>query len=122
MPFCRAAAQLALKTGSPFFLVRTWLSLPSVALIVFGEGLAPLVFSRIARDFGATFVAFANFIWTIFATILGAVWIDDQPKALSTGVAIIIATAVALYQRFVQEWKRSSSFLPGLRPPTAKWK
>lgn len=75
------------------------LDLPAMGLIVAGEGLALLVYLRIARDYGAIYVSFANYVSMIFAAILGAVWFGDQLTRLSLGAAIVIVAAVALYQR-----------------------
>ncbi|MEM8957978.1 MAG: DMT family transporter [Pseudomonadota bacterium] len=75
------------------------LDLSSVGLIIFGEGLALLVYLRIARDHGATYVSFANYVAMVFAAILGVVWFGDQLTARSIGAALVIVAAVALYQR-----------------------
>lgn len=76
------------------------LDMPSVGLIVFGEGLALLVYLRLARDHGATYVSFANYVSMVFAAILGAVWFGDQLTGRSIGAALVIIAAVALYQRY----------------------
>jgi len=76
------------------------LDLPAMGLIVLGEGLALLVYLRIARDYGATYVSFANYVSMIFAAILGAVWFGDRLTPLSISAAFVIVAAVALYQRF----------------------
>jgi len=74
------------------------LDLPAIGLIVFGEGFALLVYLRIAREYGATYVSFANYVSMIFAAILGAVWFGDQLTGLSLGAAVVIVASVALYQ------------------------
>ncbi|MCR9086396.1 MAG: DMT family transporter [Rhodobacteraceae bacterium] len=87
-------------------LIADWhlvgLDLPAMGLIVVGEGLALLVYLRIAREYGATYVSFANYVSMIFAAILGAVWFDDQLTRLTFGATVLIVAAVALYQRFGQ--------------------
>lgn len=75
----------------------------AMGLIVFCEGLALLVYLRIARDYGATFVSFANYVAMIFASILGAIWFGDQLTLLTIGAAIVIIAAVALFQFYVQK-------------------
>lgn len=79
------------------------LDLPALGLIVFGEGLALLVYLRIARDYGATYVSLANYVSMIFAAMLGAVWFGDRLTPLSICAAIVIVVAVALYQRYGQK-------------------
>ncbi|WP_457939332.1 DMT family transporter [Mesorhizobium sp. 10J20-29] len=76
------------------------LDLPAMGLIVFGEGLALLVYLRIARDYGATYVSFANYVSIIFAGFLGAVWFGDQLTWLSVGASVVIVASVTLYQRY----------------------
>ena len=74
------------------------LDLPAMGLIIVGEGLALIVYLRIARDYGATYVSFANYVSMIFAAVLGAIWFGDQLTGLSIGAAFVIVASVALYQ------------------------
>jgi drug/metabolite transporter (DMT)-like permease len=75
------------------------LSPPAMGLIVLGEGLALLVYLRITRDYGATFVSFANYISMVLAAIIGVIWFGDQLTPRSFGAAAVIICAVAVYQR-----------------------
>lgn len=74
------------------------LNIPAVSLIVLGEGLALVVYLRIARDYGATYVSFANYVSIVFAALIGVVWFGDQLTVLTIGAALIIITSVAVYQ------------------------
>ena len=105
-----AAAALigSLATGTMADWKLVGLDLPAVALIVLGEGLALLVYLRIARDFGATYVSFANYVSMIFAAILGAIWFGDQLTPISVAAAGVIIWAVVLYQRTGQRAEKSS--------------
>jgi drug/metabolite transporter (DMT)-like permease len=67
--------------------------------IILGEGLALLVYLRIARDFGAIWVSFANYVSMIFAALIGTIVFGDKMTALSVFAALIIAASVALYHR-----------------------
>lgn len=75
------------------------LNIPAVSLIIVGEGLALVVYLRIARDYGATFVSFANYVSIVFAAVIGVVWFGDRVSVLTIGAALTIITSVALYQR-----------------------
>lgn len=71
----------------------------ALILIVAGEGLALLVYLRITRDYGATWVSFANYVSMIFAVVVGAAFFDDHITALSVLAALAILASVTLYQR-----------------------
>lgn len=74
------------------------LNAPALVLIVLGEGLALVVYLRITRDFGATYVSFANYASIVFAAMIGFVWFGDGLTLLSVAAAIAIAGSVMLYQ------------------------
>ena len=76
---------------------------PTLGLIVAGEGLALLVYLRIARDFGATYVSFANYASILFAAVIGALWFGDRLSATTCAAAALIVGAVILYQRQTPE-------------------
>lgn len=75
------------------------LNVPALLLIILGEGLALLVYLRITRDFGATYVSFANYASIIFAAGIGAVWFGDRLTALTMAAAAAIICSVVIYQR-----------------------
>ena len=72
---------------------------PAIGLIVVGEGLALLVYLRVTRDYGATYVSLGNYVAMMFAAVLGAVWFEDQLSALTIVAAILVVAAVSLHQR-----------------------
>ena len=86
------------------------LNAPALALIVLGEGLALLAYLRIARDFGATWVSFANYVSMVFAAAIGALWFGDRLTPVTIAAAIVIAGAVVLYQ-----WWGSTGRVPRVR-------
>jgi len=106
-----AAAALVGSLGAG--VISDWrlagLDPPAMGLIIIGEGLALLVYLRIARDYGATYVSFANYVSMIFAAILGAIWFGDQLTGFSVGAAVVIVASVALYQRFGLKAEMDSS-------------
>lgn len=69
------------------------LDVPAVGLIILGEGLALLVYLRIARDYGA------NYVSMIFAAILGKIWFGVQLTLITIIAALVIVLAVAIFQR-----------------------
>jgi drug/metabolite transporter (DMT)-like permease len=71
----------------------------ALTLIVIVEALASLVYYRIARDDGATWVSFANYVSMIFAAIIGAVVFGDRIGTLTVAAALGIIASVWLYQR-----------------------
>jgi len=71
----------------------------AIGLIVAAEGLALLVYLRITRDYGATWVSFANYVAMIFAAIVGAAVFDDRITWLTVAAALVIVASVVLYQR-----------------------
>lgn len=70
----------------------------AIAGIAVFEGLALLVYLRITRDFGATFVSLANYISMVFAAILGAVLFGDRLTWLSVGAAFVLIASLTLNQ------------------------
>ncbi len=75
------------------------LNLPALGVIVLGEGLALLVYLRITKDYGATWVSFANYVSLIFAALIGALIFGDKISALTAFAAFGILSGVALHQR-----------------------
>ena len=75
------------------------LDVPALVLIVVVEALASLLFYRIAREDGATWVSFANYISLIFAAIIGAAAFGDRIGTLTVAAAMGIIASVWLYQR-----------------------
>lgn len=71
-------------------------NLPAIASIALGEGIALLVYLKITRDFGASFVSFANYISMVFAAILGALFFGDRLTWLSLIAAGILVLALTL--------------------------
>lgn len=75
------------------------LDMPAILVIVAGEGLALLVYLRITRDFGATWVSFANYVSMIFAAAIGAIAFGDRITPPMVAAALVIVVSVTLYQR-----------------------
>ena len=71
----------------------------SLGVIVGGEALALLVYLRITRDYGATWVSFANYVSMIFGAVIGATLFGDRIGALTVVAALGIVGSVTLYQR-----------------------
>lgn len=95
-----AAALLgSLATGTAGDLRLAGLNLPALGLIVVGEALALLVYLRITRDYGATWVSFANYVSMVFAAGIGAVVFGDRITALTVFAALVIVVSVTIYQR-----------------------
>ena len=92
-----AAAVLgSLATGTAGDLRLAALDWPALGLIVAGEALALLVYLRITRDYGATWVSFANYVSMIFAAAIGAAVFGDRITALTVVAALGIVASVAL--------------------------
>ncbi len=71
----------------------------ALGVIVMGEALALLVYLRITRDHGATWVSFANYISMVFGAVLGFVLFGDQIGVLTAVAALGIVASISLYQR-----------------------
>lgn len=80
----------------------TWgevtMNIPAMGLIIVCEGLALLVYLKIAHDYGATYVSFANYISMIFAALIGALVFAEQMTWLSLVAAVAIVVSVMIYQ------------------------
>lgn len=80
----------------------TWgevtMNIPAMGLIIVCEGLALLVYLKIAHDYGATYVSFANYISMIFAAFIGALVFAEQMTWLSLVAAVAIVGSVMIYQ------------------------
>ena len=68
----------------------------ALAAIAGFEGLALMVYLKLARDHGATFVSLANYVAMVFAAMLGALLFGDRLSWLSFGAALVLAGALAL--------------------------
>ena len=97
------AAVVALLASFATGAIGDWslvaLNAPAVGLIVLGEGLAIVLYLRITRDYGATWVSFANYASIVFAAGLGAVWFGDRVSGLTVAGALAIVGSVVLHQR-----------------------
>ena len=69
--------------------VKTAILVCSIALIVY---------LRITRDFGATWVSLANYISMIFAALIGVLVFEDRISAVTAFAAIGIVLAVTIHQ------------------------
>jgi|GEM_PF-2828862 len=82
--------------------LTTWgditLNMPAIGLIIVCEGLALLVYLKIAHDYGATYVSFANYISIIFAALIGALVFEEQMTWFSIVAAGAIVGSIAIYQ------------------------
>ncbi|CTQ34837.1 DMT family transporter [Jannaschia rubra] len=94
-----AALLGSLATGTGGDLRLASLDLPALGLIVAGEALALLVYLRITRDYGATWVSFANYVSMVFAAGIGAVVFGDRITVLTVVAALAIVVSVTIYQR-----------------------
>jgi len=74
------------------------LNIPAIAGIVFFEGFALLVYLKITRDHGATFVSMANYVSMVFAAILGALLFGDQLTWLSVAAAAVLIISLSVNQ------------------------
>jgi drug/metabolite transporter (DMT)-like permease len=75
------------------------LNIPAMGLIIFCEGLALLVYLKIAHDYGATYVSFANYVSMIFAALIGTLVFEEQMTWLSIVAAGAIIGSITIYQR-----------------------
>ncbi len=94
-----AALLGSLATGKLGDLRLAALHAPALALIVAGEALALLVYLRITRVDGATWVSFANYVSMAFGAAIGALAFGDAVTPLTVAAALGIAASVALYRR-----------------------
>lgn len=93
-----AALMASVLTGSTDAWSLVAHNTPALILIVLGEGLALVVYLRITRDFGATYVSFANYASIVFAALIGFVWFGDRLTMLTVVAATVIVGSVMLYQ------------------------
>ncbi|WP_413219984.1 DMT family transporter [Tritonibacter mobilis] len=75
------------------------LNVPAMALIILCEGGALMLYLKIAREHGAIYVSFANYISMFFAAIIGACIFGDQLTWFSALAAAAIIGSVVLFQR-----------------------
>jgi drug/metabolite transporter (DMT)-like permease len=69
-----------------------------MALIVFCEGGALMLYLKIAHHHGAIYISFANYISMLFAAIIGAYIFGDQLTWSSALGAAAIIGSVVLFQ------------------------
>lgn len=74
------------------------LNLPAIGLIIMGEGLGLLTYLRITRDYGATYVSFANYVSMAFAAAIGLLVFQDQLTWLTLAGSFAIIFSIALFQ------------------------
>ncbi len=74
-------------------------NVPAIGAIILGEGFALLLYLKITRDHGATFVALANYVAIFCAAILGALWFGDRISWLSALAALGLVAALSLRNR-----------------------
>ena len=79
------------------------LNMPAITGIACFEGFALLVYLKITRDYGATFVSLANYVSMVFAAILGALLFGDKLTWLSATAAVVLIMSLSVNQsRHVQ--------------------
>lgn len=96
--FSLAVLAVGLTMGRLPVWTETSLNVPAMVLIVFCEGGALMLYLKIARDLGAIYVSFANYISMLFAAIIGAYFFGDQLTWLGALSAAVIIGSVVLYQ------------------------
>jgi drug/metabolite transporter (DMT)-like permease len=74
-------------------------NVPAVGAIIFCEGCALMLYLKIARDYGAIYVSFANYVSMLFAALAGFYIFGDQLTWYSALAAAAIIASVAVYQR-----------------------
>ena len=72
---------------------------PAIVVIVLAEAAALLVYLKIIRRYGPTFVSLANYVAMVFAAILGAALFGDQITFLSIGAALVLVAALTVNPR-----------------------
>ncbi|MET3612502.1 drug/metabolite transporter (DMT)-like permease [Rhizobium aquaticum] len=83
-------------SGSLGELAEVGRNIPAVMSISLGEGVALLIYLKIIRDFGATTVAFANYISLVFAAVLGGLLFGDRLTWLSAAAALLLMLALSI--------------------------
>ena len=71
---------------------------PAMMGIVFFETFALLVYLKITRDYGATFMSLGNYVAMVFAAVLGIFLFGDQLTWLSILAAGILVASLSLNQ------------------------
>ena len=95
-----AAALLGLTlSGAISDIAIVGLNPVALLIVVGGEALAMLVYFRITRAFGATWVSLANYIAMVFAAILGTVLFGDHLGGLTIVAAVGIVLSVSIYRK-----------------------
>lgn len=73
-------------------------NVPAILGIIGFEALALLVYLKITRDYGATFMSLANYIAMVFAAVLGVFLFDDHLTWLSVTAAVFLVASLSLIQ------------------------
>lgn len=115
-----AALAGSLATGAVADWSLAMSNLPAIGLIVAGEGLALLVYLRVTRDDGATWVSFANYVSMIFAAAIGAVVFGDCIGVPTVLAALGIVASVTLYQRNGVDQRSGADALEGEAGPASR--
>ena len=74
---------------------------PAILSIIGCEALALLVYLKLARDHGASYVAQANYISMLFAAALGFVLFGENLSWLSVVAAVLLVVALRIGRRSV---------------------
>ncbi|MFV1892707.1 DMT family transporter [Phaeobacter sp. A36a-5a] len=96
--FSLAVLAGGLTMGGLSIWIEASLNPPAMALIILCEGGALMLYLKIARDHGAIYVSFANYISMFFAAIIGACTFGDQLTWFSALAAAAIIGSVVLFQ------------------------
>lgn len=74
-------------------------NVPAIIAIALAEGVALMIFLKVARDYGAIFVSLANYIAIVFAAILGVALHGDRITWVSAVAFFVLIAALTLHQR-----------------------
>lgn len=73
-------------------------NVPAMIGIIFFETFALLVYLKITRDYGATFMSLGNYVAMVFAAVLGVFLFGDQLTWLSIAAAGVLVASLSLNQ------------------------
>lgn len=88
----------SLLTGTSAHWPLAGRNLPAMLAIIVFETFALLVYLKITRDYGATFMSLGNYIAIVFAAVLGVFLFDDQLTGLSIAAAGLLVASLSLNQ------------------------
>jgi drug/metabolite transporter (DMT)-like permease len=69
------------------------------ALGVLGTGLASVLYFRLVADAGARFVSLLNYLVPVWATVLGAFWLDERLPVSAWAALLLILVGILVTQR-----------------------